>query len=423
MSSPAVGDPALPGLGSALAGGPELSGALDRALRAASGGGWGVAAVRLVRFRHRPGERAILQLDLKLHGPDGSGTRPAALWLFAGDKAAREAIELPAALPGEPPAGAHDPWSGGLLTVFPHDRGVGTIRALMSDPDRHAGTLMGQPAASPPEPVRYRPGLGATLRWRGLGRAVYVKLHRGDPQAAAERIQRVSAASRGIGIVPVGVSGIDPSIGALALEEAPGIPFETAICGLGAPEVAAAARRVASALVRFGGLDPALGRGRRLDADGFLDRAARARRVIAGADAEAGHDAAVLLRDLEANRPALHDGLAHLDMKPEHVFVGDDGLTLVDLDSMGVGDPLYDIAMLKARIHHLALAGHCGPHQASAALDAIDRETPAGVEPRRLGWLGAIAAFQIARYEVQRLSPGWRDRARSILASHAPACC
>jgi len=43
---------------------------------------------------------------------------------------------------------------------------------------------------------------------------------------------------------------------------------------------------------------------------------------------------------------------AHLDLKPEHIFFCADRITLIDIESAADADPMIDIAILYARMHH-----------------------------------------------------------------------
>ena len=43
---------------------------------------------------------------------------------------------------------------------------------------------------------------------------------------------------------------------------------------------------------------------------------------------------------------------AHLDLKPEHIFLDAQKITLIDMDSAADADPMLDIAILYARLRH-----------------------------------------------------------------------
>ena len=45
---------------------------------------------------------------------------------------------------------------------------------------------------------------------------------------------------------------------------------------------------------------------------------------------------------------------AHLDLKAEHIFLHGDRITLIDIESAADADPMLDVAILYARLHHAA---------------------------------------------------------------------
>ena len=56
------------------------------------------------------------------------------------------------------------------------------------------------------------------------------------------------------------------------------------------------------------------------------------------------------VRKLATLRGSSEYAPTHMDLKPDHVFLGDDEVTFIDLDSAAMADPVYDIAMLAVRL-------------------------------------------------------------------------
>jgi len=347
---PLLRDPELPGLELALER-DWLAVAVSRALRHGTGGAWQVEESDFVRFRYRPGTRAVVQLRLRLCGPAGRRELPAALWLFSGGKAAKHGAGLPAPAAGELPAGLFEPVTGGLLTLFPHDRHLPEIARFLAAPERHAAALGVAGDAALPEVTRYRPGIGATFRWAGPEEAAYVKIGGARPPAATvARIARLAERCAVSGLAPALPLGTDPSIAAMALEAAPGEPLNVLLGQAGDAEVAATMARIGSALARFHRLEPALGSDPEPpDSASLLRRAETIATFIGLVDPALGEAARRLQRKLSATVMPLAAGLCHLDMKAEHILVSPDRIRLIDVDDAGRGDPISDLAMLEMR--------------------------------------------------------------------------
>lgn len=208
MTRQEISDPALPGLEKALR--REIAPLLSAALGAASGGAWSLLRAAPVRLRYRPGKRAIVQYALTLSGPRGEFVTPAALWFFAGGKAAKIAgkIAAPEAAVAMPLAAVLEPVTGGLLQVFPHDHRVPQIAAFLNDSRAFASDLFGGSggAAGAPELARFRPGIGATFRWSAaIGPRVFVKINPAtSPLRARARLTALHRAAPHSGFAPHG---------------------------------------------------------------------------------------------------------------------------------------------------------------------------------------------------------------------------
>lgn len=417
MNAFTIRDPALVGVGVAMQPG-RLTGLLAAALSRQTQGLYTISSARIVRFRHRPGQRAILQLELRIEGVGGRCRCPGALWYFRGGKVQKALGALSAPVTSAPPPMFLEPVTGGLVCLFPYDRRAPLIADFLERCDEHAPILLGVPPETPPELVRYRPGIGATFRWRGLGRTVYVKVHAEDSPVrlyrqnhALCRLLRDSPAS-----VPDPIGAVEPA-GAFSQAEADGEPLDALLRQSGSSPPANTMGRVAAALAAFHNapLKPSRSRNR----NGFIARAHRTAGQVGLASPALGQVAEAISEELAATPCPLHLSPSHMDMKAEHIFLGGNGATFVDLDSMAFSDPLYDLGMLDLRLSALSETGACAPALISACraalLSAYAPDTGEDAAPR-FRWLRAAAALQLAKHFVQNLGADWELRAARVLA-------
>ena len=218
MSLPFIDDPNMPGL--RLAGDPAaFTTAIAEALRNTTAGQWHCDGVRVDRFRYRAGARAILQLTLVVaRNGEQAIHLPGALWLHAGKTAKAtgpdrvDPMDLPRTLR----------ISGGLLTLFPHDRKVPGIEEFVRSPARRAHALIGDPMTDAPCLARYRPGIGATFRWQGR-RTAYVKIDSDRPASDRFRdLDRLHSLCDGQRLATPEPLGFSDAIGAVAIAEVQG---------------------------------------------------------------------------------------------------------------------------------------------------------------------------------------------------------
>lgn len=417
MTTPAIDDPALAGFALALQ--PDkLTPYLSSSLAEATDGKWSVQNVSVVRYRYRAGSRAIVQTDLSLFGPNGHLDAPGSIWFFAGDKAKKHAARAPK--PGEtglPPMFV-EPHSGGLVSIFPFDRRVPQLQQFANDSENHAGVLLGCKPTGQPRIVRYRPGLGGTFRWKGIDRTAYVKIF--TDRSASGALAQLRAMGDVFGstnlTIPEPIGAVD-ALGALSIAEVDGPSLLDIIGTKRTPELGGLMVRVADALHYLHGstLQPDQSRG----ASGFIKRANGCATLIAAASPTLGKTARTICADLTNAAPPLASAPAHMDMKLEHVVPQGDKISLLDLDSIATSDPLFDLAMLDARIVAVARRGGCTDEQGTAARNALlkrylENAPSHSAAPYR--WLRAIASLQIAKHHVQHPAPGWDRRAAEALA-------
>lgn len=351
----------------------------------------GHAGTRLLRLRYQPEARAILHVALgpAADAPEGS------IWFYAGRKAESLAKKLPDA--------RFDPTTGALFQAFPQDHRLTALATFVQAADAHAIRLIGGPALGPPVPVRYRPGLSATFRWtRTDGAAFFVK-HTTETEvtAQAQTLCNLADAARGRALDFPAVAGMVPELGLIAYTAVPGMPLSEAPCDRDVTQVLGALRTLWSLPLVPEKL---------LDRPSLLARAARSQRMIALFDDEAGRTAADLVARLEDWRVPVRMRPIHADMKLEHAVLSGRQTCLIDMDSLALGDPDYDLASLDARITLATLSGQISQHTAESTIHLVRQL--AG--PAYL-WFLACARLKCATFLATRLDPGSIPVMRRIL--------
>lgn len=352
----------------------------------------GHAGTRLLRLRYQPGARAILHVALgpPPDAPEGS------IWFFAGTKAQKLARLHSDA--------AFDPASGALFQAFPQDHRLPVLAQFVALAPDLAPRLIGGPALRAPDLMRYRPGLSATFRWtRADGRIFFIKqTAETDVSAQALAVANLADAARGRGVSFAPVAGLAPELGLIAYASAPGLPLEADLTDAAVAQVLAALRALWTLPVVPG---------RVLDRKTLLDRAARAQRMVALFDPQAGNCAAELVSQLEGWPVPVRMRPIHADMKLEHAFLSGRQTTLIDIESLSLGDPDYDLAALDARITLAQLTGPISAPDAEGARRPIRTLAGSGYL-----WFLTCARLQCAKYLAQRLDPATIPILRQILA-------
>jgi Phosphotransferase enzyme family len=342
----------------------------------------------LLRARYQPGARAILHVALGTQQGAGEG----AIWFYAGTKAQKLARHLPDA--------RLDPPSGALFQAFPQDHRMPLLATFVEGAMGLAPRLIGGPAASPPELMRYRPGLSATFRWtRADGRRFFVKQTPKDNVSAQAVLVRhlVDAAK----LLPVGfspVAGLIPELGLIAYEAAAGRSLDCLLPGAGTEQTQRAVAQVTGALRALWSLSVVPGRV--LDRTALLRRAGQAQQMISVPDPEAGRYAAELVTALEACPVPVRLRPIHADMKLEHAFLSGPLTTLIDMESLSLGDPDYDLAKLETRVTMAEITGQITAAEACVARAEIRRDAGNDYD-----WFLTCARLQSAKFCAQLFDP------------------
>lgn len=341
----------------------------------------GYPGTRLLRLRYQPEARAILHVALgtAADAPEGS------IWFFAGHKAETLALRQPHA--------TFDPQTGALFQAFPHDHRLPVLATFVASAQDHAIRLIGGPARTAPVLVRYRPGLSATFRWtRADGTTFFVK-HSPETgvTAQAQTLRNLADAARGLGLGFPDVAGMLPELGTIAYSAVPGVALSATLCDRDVAQVLGALRTLWTLPVVPGNM---------LDRAAHLAHAARQQRLIALFDEEAGRLAADLLARLDVWHVPVHLRPIHADMKLEHAVLSGRQTYLIDMDSLALGDPNYDLASLDARITLARLVGLVDDVGAEGAIQQVRQLA----SPSYM-WFLACARLKCATFLATRPDP------------------
>lgn len=385
---------------------------------------------RLERFRYRPGQRLTTLYEVRLQ--EGAGSRRWRHWvsglMTADDRVVRQHRRLCRQAP-PPEAGASPDLRPILVETprllllhFPSDLKLPQLGELLTGrpPPLESfyrgefGDAAEELAIAPPQPVRYRPQLGAVLRQRGQAGGpwqVYLKLRAGDQgRTSFERQRRLCAAGGPRGLVPARPLAFIAALQLQVTEAATGLTLEQRL--IAGSQQAADWQRLGEALADFHCSDVPI--------DRVGDPASRVLRARAAATLIewACPPMRPLLQRLGRRLSGFSDTAVrrpcHGDLKPDHLFYDGEVLRVIDLEDVALADPLFDVALLLARVELLRVEGKiaAGMLEASACfVDAYRARVPAAWG-RRLAPLYACAALDMARYAIQHQLPGWRRCSR-----------
>lgn len=360
----------------------------------------GAEDAHLLRVRYQPGARAILHVALG----HGMGAPEGSVWFYAGRKAESLVRRLSVA--------RWDAASDAVFQAFPHDHRMPHLASFVADAADLAPRLIGGRAADSPCLMRYRPGLSATFRWlREDGRVFFVKLTPdGDVAAQARAVAGLSAAAHDPSLAFAAVEGVIPELGLISYAAAAGQPLDRALARAGPVLAGRLMGQTVRALSHLWTLPSTSSR--RLDRDAHLLRAEQACRMIALMDPESGKMAVALEAGLRASVVPVRQVTIHADMKLDHAFLAGDRTTLIDIESLSLGDPDYDLAKLEARVGMGVLAGEITQAEAAAAVGAL-RPFSGPHYP----WFLACARLQCAKFFAQRFSASTIPMMRRVLAA------
>jgi thiamine kinase-like enzyme len=323
-----------------------------------------------------------------------------------------------------------------LVEVFPYDRKLRNLGRLMSGALREVEPLLlerlepGQWSVEgrTVEPTRYRTELGAALKYTLEVRDAltanseafrcYVKVYRNDHGAQTFDLLRSLSERGGEGrrryavVRPIAYLS---ELRALVLEEAAGTPLQQVL--LQGSDPGTAVRAVARAVAAFNQEDLSITRRHSL-AD-QLDEVQRASSLVQWA-------CPAVTKEVEEIAAAVVRGLAddssapiHRDLKTDHIFLSNDRVILIDLDSAALGDPVRDPAHLVAHIVARVGLDSMPRERARAVAGAFVEEYFAHVpEPwrERFSLHCAGALVEVARGIFKRQEPEWPGKVTAAIA-------
>ena len=399
---------------------------LRRELTPRAVGGAAIESLTVRRIRYRPNDRCVVQYRAICRRSPSDPPRDAVLTatLFADPRRAERMMRthadaarqsVPDTLEPLPPI-SHVPELGMIVSAFPFDRKLPTLPSLVEGPPPDlAARLLGvshrERVIADVDLVRYREHLGATLRWRlrcptqDRARTVFVKVYPEGQAAQAWTQMTANPLDRRVVSVVTPVAYLD-ALDAIVMDEAPGISVEQALRSGDAPTLAPTVARALAALHHSPSHDlPVRG------AEHRRQSATRAAATLAWALPQLAEDAQRIARAVAVvdHGPVV---ACHGDLKPEHLFVSDERVVLVDLDSRCRSAPAGDVAGLLVRI--IASPRLDGIHPrvavrtAAAFLDEYRRVTP----PMFVATLHlhvARAALDLAASAFRRQLPDWRE--------------
>jgi Ser/Thr protein kinase RdoA (MazF antagonist) len=109
----------------------------------------------------------------------------------------------------------------------------------------------------------------------------------------------------------------------------------------------------------------------------------------------------------------------HRDLKPDHAFLSDERVTLIDLDSVAMGDPVRDPAHLLSYLLARVGLDPVTPERARAVGSAFVEEYFANVPAEwraRFPLHCAGALLEVASGIFRHQRPGWRERMAEVVA-------
>lgn len=388
--------------------------------------GTSLTAVRIVRVRYRPAERATILYEVELDGRQGKSRQPAwvSATLYPGRKAGRQLEKRTAGADEQatdPPSPLALNREAGLVAEqFPHDRRLPLLRRYMdASPAELLDVLAARLDIAPADMeirsialVRYRPGISATLRYEvaagnlsraAASRSFFVKLNATASPLGQLRIQALQRATPdGVRLnLPIAVFDNGATT---VTEKAPGHSFSDHLASGGS--AADCAGRLAQALAALHAMpqDTVFHR----HGAGPLERAQRTAELIGAVLPELGTAAEAVCRFATTDAEPRRTAIVHGDLKPAHMFHANGACTLIDLDDAGLGDPADDIAALMARLR-TGLELSCAPPECrgAALLGFLDtyRQTAPRIDADALRRRLAACYLDACRYAIEHLLP------------------
>jgi hypothetical protein len=345
-------------------------------------GAVGIDGCRWEQVKYRPGR------DLQVHYRFGTGETRArvSVHVFASGKSApvyRQALEAAPPFEGPPWVG-HDPEFEAVFWVFPHDRLVRGLPALMLPSHDLTGLV---PGWSRSVLVHYLPERTATVRCLDSEGATlaYAKAYADDRGVQTQRVHDALGTSllhehlrmpAALGYSsPWRILAVEPMAGP-PLDQLDGTELEGGCRRLGSAVAALHATGIPDLPAFQRHSSPRLQRAAEMIVRTRSDVAAAARDLVDALDATGGRGATVPV-------------CLHSDLKMPNVIVGPSGIGLVDLDTVALGPAEADLAHFLGTLRYDVCRGRRTAPEAlrleSAFLDGY-RDGGGRYDPAALNW-------------------------------------
>lgn len=382
-------DPAVPGL-------REVLSPLGLVQRLAPG--WGVRAARVAYLRYKPG--TSLLAGLVLTADDGATSFATALALGRGAPAKLAKVARAGEADDVGRGAVVDARAGVALADVTADRHLPGVRRVLRD----TGATV--------TPLVHKPGRRWVARLEHAGEpALLVKAHR------PATVPGLLAGYRALAGLPVAsVATVRERRGTITHPWVPGLPLDR-VSGPGTPDLWSRAGAVLAEVHR----QPPAGGLQRVDRTAQLPAAVDAVRAVMPLDvtARAG-SVAERVRDGLAGTGALR--VVHGDFSADQVIVRPGApfdaaapVTVVDLDRVGLDDPLADLASWYGAL--VATGGGAGePAEVLAPLLSGYAAAGGVADLSRLRLHCALAVLQRATEPFRRHLPDWPDRVAHLVA-------
>ncbi len=290
--------------------------------------------------------------------------------------------------------------------AFPEDPSLPGLAAAMEYPGEEGG--------APPELLRYRPRRRTVLRYRfGSGQILFGKVL---PPPRARRA--LEAANRlrpdGPPELRLALPGAGPGPGALLVAPVAGRLLRDLLLAGDAPPAPARLARLSDDLAAAASPEPAQPlpdspAGARLSAAGEAARLTG--HLLPGLHPALDRVLATVAKGIDSDQPDRRP--VHGDLYEAQILVAGDGtLGLIDLDDLGLGDPLLDAATFSAHLLALALS----PGSATARILAYRAQLRLafldhlGAHDRSLRWREAYAMLLLSPGPFRTLHPTWPEK-------------
>jgi len=426
----------------------QMLGIFRKYLRRCNGGEYDIRECVLTRIRHRPSARCILQYSLLLqHSKTGneriqwaSGVtypsgRAEHIWKKLRAAGVTQQVS-DSSQPFEPVSFV--PELKMLVQLFPYDHRLPALAQLMNGNSQEVesgllaefGPGNWQINKCTVEPIRYRTGLAAVLRYTVQARQrmtgekqykrFYAKVYRNeDGEEIFGILKAVWDKSEAVGEhFTVGKPIVYLKNARVILQaEAVGASFQDILVNETDEQGISAARKIARALAALHLDDIPTSRRHTLqDELGVLESRAR---TLQWACPELSNSIESLLRELFATLKVVRPKPTHLDFKTDHVLVHGDGCALLDFDSFALADPVLDVAHALAQIIGLRFRFPVPHERLFRVVEAFKEEYFAHVPGEwrnRLPRLYAGALLKVAVGFFRRQERDWPVKVSTLMA-------